>query len=864
MEEKNIKVNNIEVSCKTLIEFSSLANILLELAKNQKEMEKKLNDQDIKINSIKKLISSGGGGGLNNWQEKENEMSNILKEDDLNMNFNEYNNINISNDLNNAMIKENQNEDNGEINNNIDDNQKTSKREEGGENGDGGEGSDEGDGGEDDSNKKNSDEKKTKKKENQIQNELKDNELENISSNIKPLSKKLEDVKIDLPIDNKNTSDLVSKTFKKVVLLEKKVSELITKAGEHSILIKNIQNNRKAILENAKSIKNLNELTKKLKDELGKTKEKLTDFNIFDMFKDSGDGNIDMAKGLVMALEKKLTKRLDLMDEKYKSITADNFKNKSELQNISNIVDNSSSLIKKNTKKIEEIISSNNDNYNKNKEEKEKNDNDLKIKIEDILKKFEDIEKNNNNKLSELEEKIKNELKNNTNITTNNEKVEKGKKKVDAELLNNIKEMSEKVIELEKNVKYILKKFNVDEIVSNLSVLQKELTKKGNQGAIDDINDRIYILDELIKEINSRCDSFSLIDQKNREENSLLTKKVESLSSQFHKLSLESHKTTKEEKTIIDLTKFIDLNTFDDNKKEINRKFDKIRISFEDILRNIEEILNKLSHTPTDKDFAQYQGVIKNMLDELKINSNKKYAEKYETIKNIKFLETQIKTINDQYVKKAEGQDNWLLAKKPMSNYLCASCESVIRGELDKRSEYIPWNKYPNREEKYTRMGHGFSHMLQLVNDDIRKNVDNKEKIREKEKSNEKEYNSDEDKKKTDSNRTLLVNTSINVKLPKVRQRPRNNNNLNIIDDAVFDKNGGSPYDNRDKNQSVLDSNKDGPYIVKISKLKKITNKKSFRETSVNEENSSRRNNINIKTFPSELSSFEKKQGDYE
>ena len=164
MEEKNIKVNNIEVSCKTLIEFSSLANILLELAKNQKEMEKKLNDQDIKINSIKKLISSGGVGRLNNWQEKENEMSNILKEDDLNMNFNEYNNINISNDLNNAMIKENQNEDNGEISNNIDDNQKISKREEGGENGDEGEGSDEGDGGEDDSNKKSSDEKKQKKK----------------------------------------------------------------------------------------------------------------------------------------------------------------------------------------------------------------------------------------------------------------------------------------------------------------------------------------------------------------------------------------------------------------------------------------------------------------------------------------------------------------------------------------------------------------------------------------------------------------------------------------------------------------------------------------------------------------------------
>ena len=42
MEEKNIKINNIEVSCKALIEFSSLASVLLELVKRQEEMEKKI------------------------------------------------------------------------------------------------------------------------------------------------------------------------------------------------------------------------------------------------------------------------------------------------------------------------------------------------------------------------------------------------------------------------------------------------------------------------------------------------------------------------------------------------------------------------------------------------------------------------------------------------------------------------------------------------------------------------------------------------------------------------------------------------------------------------------------------------------
>ncbi len=34
-------------------------------------------------------------------------------------------------------------------------------------------------------------------------------------------------------------------------------------------------------------------------------KAKLEDFNIFYMFKDTGDGNIYMAKGMIMALESK-------------------------------------------------------------------------------------------------------------------------------------------------------------------------------------------------------------------------------------------------------------------------------------------------------------------------------------------------------------------------------------------------------------------------------------------------------------------------------------------------------------------------------------------------------------------------------
>ena len=875
MEDKTIKINNLEVKCEALIEFSSLANVLLELVKRQKELEKKLNDHDIKINNIKKIITSGSGGGAD-WQEKENEISNILKDDDqsnINMNDNDYNNnSNISNDLNNDTKKDNSNDENdenddnnnnyennesNEKNGNKDDDINISKNEKDTDtditniNKDGGV--------QKESEKKNKNYSQSNKKNingKKSSNPIKENEIK--LSTIAPIDKKDEDDIKMVAGDNSNNSDLVSRLFKKVVILEKKVNELITKSGEHTVLIKNIQNNRQAINGNTKNIKNLNETVKKLKTEIDKMKAKLEDFNIFDMFKDSGDGNIDMAKGMVMALESKMKKRMDLFDDKYKLISNENLKNKNDIQNISGIVDNSKLLIDKNKTKIEEIINNLRDKDIQNNEEKEKGNTEIIQKINDIVKNIENMEINNDKKIKELEEKIKSDLK---NTNTGNIKVEKPKKREFDD--SHIREMNEKLIELEKNVKHIFKKFNIDEINSNLSILQKEVLKKGNQGAIDEITDRMYILDELMKEINGKCDSFVLLDQKSREETSLLSKKIESISNQIHRISLNMSSGPKEEKSIIDMTKFIDFNTFDDNKKEINRKFDKIRISFEDILRNIEEILNKLSHTPTDKDFSQFQGVIKNMLDELKLSCNRKYSDKYETLKNIKFLETQIKSINDQYVRKAEGQDNWLLAKKPLSKYLCASCEGVIRGELDNRCDYIPWNKYPNREEKYTRMGHGFSHMLQLVNDDIRKNVDNKEKSKNKDKNNEKEYNSDEDKKKSILEKSSLNNTSTNVKLPKVRQRTINSNNLIYLDEGVLDKNGQSPYDNIDKNRSVIDSN-NGPQIIKISKLKKITNKRSFQESSLNDDNSNRGTNLHIKTLPSELPSFTVKKEDIE
>ena len=905
MEEKTIKINSLEINCQSLIEFSSLIKVLLELAKKQQETDKLLSEHDTKINDLINSVSV-----LQKAQKekgtilipKEKELENSFNVEDLKfiMNNDDIENDTILNDTkyvdknnlddkkDNKKGTEKENKENSDkiidienqidinTNNNID-NDNNKKNENENENQINKEKEKEKEketginlnintvlgtiiGNKENNNANNIIEENNNKQNNNDNKENKNNDNNNVIITTTEKKVKQEPVTIIKQVDkasNKNT-EIIQKLFQRLIALEKKVSELSSKSNENMIL-RTIASNKKNILEHTDTIKNLNESTEKIKAELEKLKEKVQDFNIYDMFKEGGDGDMDVAKALIKALETKQNKRFDLFEEKYKLLSTENFKNKDDIKNQGIVINGQKISIEKNTEKILKLLEQQKNQEISNKELKDKEDSILNKKFEDILNNIQTLSDNYNNKITEIESKL-NEHQKQPQVLVTEIKPDKTKDKKIQENENTLKEYNERINDLEKSLRQLLKKINIDELNSNLAILQKEISKKGNQGAIDDLIDRLYNIDENIKQINYRVDSSSAFEKKMLEENSLLSKKFESFANTVNRLSLQIIKNPKEDKPVIDYTKFIEIGTFEENKKELSKKFDKIRISFEDILKNIDEILEKLSHTPSDKDFAQYQDIIKNLLDEYRINNNKKYADKYDTSKNFKFLETQIKTITENYNKKLDGQDNWLLAKKPLNNYLCASCEGIIKGELDKRCDYIPWNKYPNREEKYTRMGHGFSHMLQMVNDDIRKNVDNKEKEKERNKfeDKEKEYNSDEDKKKNSGERNNSA-----VKLPKVKIRPKNYNNVNLMDDTNWDK---SPYDNIDRNLTLNDNT---PQIMKISRIRKNISIKntSTQEASLNDEsniNLKVKYNKNIQTFPNDSISFDKNKADSE
>ena len=875
-----------------------MIKVLLELAKKQQETEKKLDEHDTKINDLMKTITNIN----NNNNQKEHKENNLSFIDDE-INFNNFNDFNMGNDFDKTVInetkyldKENPEADNKEKTNEEnkkekDENTKENKEKKESDN----------DNNiiiienqiNDNNNKINEDENQIKKEKeeekekvipigtannmdfittnkiinnaNNIVNDSNKNNNSinnnNINTNTQSEKKvKQEPITIIKHIDKSSSksNEIISKLIQRIIVLEKKVAELNSKSNDNMIL-RTINSNKKNLIDHTESIKNLKEQTEKLGNELTNIKERLQDFNIYDMFKEGGDGDVDITKALIKALESKTNKRFDLFEEKYKLLSTENFKNKDDIKNQGILINGQKIIVEKNNEKISKLLEDQKNKEISDKELKEKENEELNKKFEEIIKSIEALGENYDNKLLELETKLSEQQKQSPVLVTDI-KPEKKQDKKKLENENIIKEYNERILELEKNMRQLLKKLNIEELNSNLAILQKEISKKGNQGAIDELIDRLYNVDENIKQINYRVDSSQAFEKKMIEENSLLSRKFETFANQVNRLSLQVIKNPKDDKPIIDYNKFIEIGVFEENKKETSRKFDKIRISFEDILKHIDEILDRLSHTPSDKDFSQYQEIIKSMLDEYRINNNKKYADKYDTSKNFKFLETQIKSITESYNKKLDGQDNWLLAKKPLNNYLCASCEGIIKGELDKRCDYIPWNKYPNREEKYTRMGHGFSHMLQMVNDDIRKNVDNKEKEKERSKleDKEKDYNSDEDKKKNSGDRNNSA-----VKLPKVKMKPKNYNNVNLIDDTNWEK---SPYDNFDRNLTMNDNT---PQIMKISRIRKNISIKnnSTQEASLNDESN---NNVkpriskNIQTFPNDSILLDKNKGDSE
>ena len=533
---------------------------------------------------------------------------------------------------------------------------------------------------------------------------------------------------------------------------------------------------------------------------------KVAELNVFDLIKDSGDGSVDASKILVAALESKVFKKFSLIDEKIKDSMNEVLKAKNATINNKNEIDGLSRLITKLRDDIEDTdnkIKENVEILNKEDASIKTSMNDAGLNFQNLITKLqEDLEK----KITQIQYEINDKIIALESLPISSAENATSAKEGDIFDDKKFKALAKKVNDVENLVRQIMNSKALDEVNNKIKSLQFDLQNRLNHDDLKELYNFHYGDVELINDVK---DSINLLYDDNRKainDIQALNRKIESITANVTALQAMPRGGGDKGPTV-DITKFIDTGKFMESTKALYKEIERLRKDNEDNRRNIDDILNQIKSMANADNVNNVEAKLTNLITEFKVVVNKKYADKYETNKIIKVLENQVKAIQEDSSKKNEGGENWLLAKRPLNNFKCASCEANLEN-MNSNQEYLPWNKYPARDEKSYRMGSGFSHVLQMMSSELVKNYDKKDFSSDIEDSKGKKRSFSGIRNKVRSGR---------IALPKVRI---NKKPINLIDDMPHysdDENNFS--DHYETKQVVL--NPTSPKIMKVVKKKK-------------------------------------------
>ena len=669
-EQIIINDNNIndifeqKIEVGAVIQFNLLQRIIEEFIKRQKSLNDKVNNIEIKLNtiSVRPFSPKATEEKLLKYFDESKSNINIETEKEISIKEKEFNSpIKIKSDTE-KIDKEDKNEkqekvekqekiEKVETNNNIIDT---------------------------DENKK----------------DVNDNKYRILSSRVDKFEKVLKEItkKVYNPNENITTNeenkldkDLIKKQEEKIKHLEKEINQINKKIKEMNFLELNIQNEKEAESEENKN----------------KNAE----------------------------LFKVLAKKLELIENKTKQNEEDIFKLKKDITSANN------------------SISTNKNNFNELSKETNKNFNDIKIMINKEINEIKNLmkESKGNNKtepkddfekeimdIKNMIEELKNNSGNNNEINTNinliNAKFNEKLNNMNNDLKNLINKSSS---DTEKYLKSIINNLGIDDIRKEFSTIYQALKEKLVKTDLD------YI-DLKFKEIENRIITETLRIESLEKDmaacNDSTTKNVKMIEYLSGQIVQDNHPEMVQEKrddmlkgllTVNEkeIKSFVNRNEFNHEIKSIYKKIEQVLEIESENYKFTQHIEGRLKYFVTQNDLKTMEQCCLNIIDELKHNFSRKYMEKTEILKNFKFLEIQIKGLFDSNLGVIKEGDNWLLAKKPINNYLCASCEAFI-GDLKNKNTYLPWNKIPTHDNKKYRMGNGFSRMLELVNTDLMKNAE--------------------------------------------------------------------------------------------------------------------------------------------
>ena len=471
----------------------------------------------------------------------------------------------------------------------------------------------------------------------------------------------------------------------------------------------------------------VDEIEKKMEDLEKKLTEtnnnKPSDVNMAELLKANMGGDFDNEENtnvvinLITKLEAKINNKQKMTDDRLNKIEENNFKSQKEIQNIKNAQDlnkrNINMLKQSNENMITNLRTMESRIKNKSPEIEQKIE--IETKESKIIKKEKEKEKEKD----DIEESPKREEKERKESFLS--MTRKSEPQIDLENNEKIKEISSKISDIELSIKKIPNQLGIEQIKLDISALKSAIRNcalindlKESKEKEEDIQKQLNFLKEQFEDfISNNADHEDLQNVKRKME--LLNSKVHELDENYQLLSNKLNINSKNKTSVTSNDKYLETQIFDNFKSQIIKEFSSVNDNFTHLRRLVDNILESLKNKASYRDIKALEEELNLKYEELKVASNKKFAERIETTKNFKYLDTQIKNILQIYIKKEKRSENWLLAKKPITN-LCASCEAYI-GELKDNNSYQPWNKYPLKDpgDKAYRLGNGFSKMLQMA-----------------------------------------------------------------------------------------------------------------------------------------------------
>ena len=294
-----------------------------------------------------------------------------------------------------------------------------------------------------------------------------------------------------------------------------------------------------------------------------------------------------------------------------------------------------------------------------------------------------------------------------------------------SDLKERIKDLNKKINDIDNYFKNVLNNQGQDigEIKRKLEEMKIELGKKITRDDLKELYNTTGEHSDELKYIQDKISDLITGLQKLQDNNPSFVKRLESLTHEI--LDLKERDVKEVQSKPIDLTKYIDENKLKEALKPYSKNIDILMFEKDSLFGQVKEIQDEIKLLESKERVNKLDEEINEKLNELISKINKKYLDKFEINKLFKNLDLQMKLLSDN--QKNKESDNWILAKKPLGCFNCATCEANIKN-LSPTNDYLPWNKYPPGERQF-HIGQGFSRLLQRIsNDPVLKSFSNEKK----------------------------------------------------------------------------------------------------------------------------------------